>query len=143
MGVEDQGWVAWFVIAAALGKAMTIYGDGKQVRDLLYIDDLVRAYKMAAENIDRTAGQIYNMGGGSANTISVWREFQPLLARALGATVPDPSFGDWRPGDQKVFFCDTSKAARDFGWQPEVNVEEGVGRLAQWVQANRGLFEEG
>ncbi|HEY7269682.1 MAG TPA: GDP-mannose 4,6-dehydratase, partial [Dehalococcoidia bacterium] len=142
MGVEDQGWVAWFVIAAALGKPLTIYGDGKQVRDLLYIDDLARAYEMAVENIDKTAGQVYNMGGGATNTISVWREFQPILSRVLGRHVPQPQFGDWRPGDQKVFYCDTSKALRDFGWKPQVSVEEGVGRLAEWVQANRFLFEQ-
>lgn len=142
MGVEDQGWVAWFVIAAVLGKPLSIYGDGKQVRDLLYIDDLVRAYQLAVENIDTTAGQIYNMGGGAENTISVWKEFQPILARVLGRATPDPVFRDWRPGDQKVFFCDTAKAARDFGWQPQVGVEEGIGRLAEWVEANRRLFEE-
>ncbi len=142
MGVEDQGWVAWFVIAAALGKPLSIYGDGKQVRDLLYIDDLVRAYQLAVENIDTTAGQIYNMGGGVENTMSVWTEFQPILSRVIGRPIPEPTFRDWRPGDQKVFFCDTAKAARDFDWQPQVGVEEGVQRLAEWVEANRRLFEE-
>jgi CDP-paratose 2-epimerase len=142
MGVEDQGWVAWFVIAAVLGKPLTIYGDGKQVRDLLYIDDLVRAYRLAVENIDTTAGQVYNMGGGASNTISVWREFKPILSRLLGREIPEPSYGDWRPGDQKVFYCDTSKAERDFGWKPEVGVEDGIGRLADWVQSNRYLFME-
>jgi CDP-paratose 2-epimerase len=141
MGVEDQGWVAWFVIASVLGKPLSIYGDGKQVRDLLYIDDLVNAYGLAVENIETTAGQIYNMGGGAENTISVWTEFQPLLARVIGRATPVPALGDWRAGDQKVFFCDTGKAARDFGWQPLVGVEEGVRRLADWVQANRRLFE--
>jgi CDP-paratose 2-epimerase len=141
MGVEDQGWVAWFVIASVLGKPLSIYGDGKQVRDLLYIDDLVNAYRLAVENIETTAGQIYNMGGGAGNTISVWTEFQPLLARVIGRATPVPALGDWRAGDQKVFFCDTGKAARDFGWQPQIGVEEGVRRLADWVQANRRLFE--
>ena len=141
MGVEDQGWVAWFVIAAVLGKPLSIYGDGKQVRDLLYIDDLVRAYQLAVENIHTTAGEIYNMGGGAPNTISVWAEFQPILSRVLGRPVAEPRFGDWRPGDQKVYFCDTSKAFRDFDWVPEIGVEEGISRLAEWVQTNRGLFE--
>ncbi|HXH21485.1 MAG TPA: SDR family NAD(P)-dependent oxidoreductase [Dehalococcoidia bacterium] len=142
MGVEDQGWVAWFVIAAVLGKRLTIYGDGKQVRDLLYIDDLVEAYRLAGEHIEQTAGRIYNIGGGAANTMSVWTEFRPLLERALGRRVPEPAFADWRPGDQKVFFCDTSRAERDFGWRPKVGVEEGVHRLAEWVQANQSLFTE-
>jgi CDP-paratose 2-epimerase len=142
MGVEDQGWVAWFVIAALLGKKLTIYGDGKQVRDLLYIDDLVSGYQQAVEHIEKTAGQVYNMGGGPENTISVWREFQPMLSRLIGHPAPAPDFGDWRPGDQKVFYCDTSKALLDFGWRPKTSVEQGVGNLVEWVAANRDLFEE-
>lgn len=143
MGVEDQGWVAWFIIAAVLGKPLSIYGDGKQVRDLLYIDDLVNAYGLAVENIETTAGQVYNMGGGAENTISVWTEFEPLLARIIGRPMARPALADWRAGDQKVFFCDTAKAARDFGWRPQVGIDEGVRRLAEWVQANRRLFEGG
>lgn len=142
MGVEDQGWVAWFVIAALLGRPITIYGDGKQVRDLLYIDDLVRAYRLAVENIETTAGQVYNLGGGASNTISVWSEFQPLLARLLNRPGLAAPFGDWRAGDQKVFFCDTRKAKRDFGWTPEVGVEDGVGRLVTWVRENAHLFQD-
>ncbi len=140
MGVEDQGWVAWFVIASVLGRPLTIYGDGKQVRDLLYIDDLLDAYEAAVANIDRTAGQVYNIGGGADNVISVWREFEPLLRSAVGRPLPAPAFDDWRPGDQKVFFCDTAKALRDFGWRPKVGVEEGIRRLVDWVAANRSLF---
>jgi CDP-paratose 2-epimerase len=142
MGVEDQGWVAWFVIAALLGRPITIYGDGKQVRDLLYIDDLVRAYELAAGNIETTAGQVYNIGGGASNVISVWSEFQPLLARLLAQPDLAAAFGDWRAGDQKVFFCDTAKAERDFGWTPEVGVEDGVGRLVAWVRENAHLFRD-
>ncbi len=142
MGVEDQGWVAWFVIAAVLGRRLSIYGDGKQVRDLLYIDDLVRGYQLATEHIDKTAGNVYNMGGGPENTVAVWREFEPILSEVLGESVPVPTFADWRPGDQKVFFCDTSRAERDFGWRPEVSVKEGVRRLAAWVRDNRSLFQE-
>ena len=141
MGVEDQGWVAWFVIAALLGKPLTIYGDGKQVRDLLYIDDLINAYEAATREIDSTAGQIYNTGGGPANTISVWAEFQPLLERLLDRLIPAPETGDWRTGDQKVFFCDIAKAKADFGWAPEVGVEAGVGRLVRWVSENTRLFQ--
>ena len=84
MGVEDQGWVAWFVIAAVTGKPITIYGNGKQVRDLLHVDDLVRAFQMATEQIDVTTGQVYNLGGGPANTLSIWAEFGPLLSELAG-----------------------------------------------------------
>lgn len=142
MGVEDQGWVAWFIIATALGRPITIFGDGKQVRDLLYIDDLVAAYKMVVDKIDTTAGQVYNIGGGADRTMSVWAEFRPILERAMGQSIADAPHADWRPGDQPVFYCDISKARHDFGWQPRVGVEEGITRLADWVQQNRALFED-
>jgi CDP-paratose 2-epimerase len=140
MGVEDQGWVAWFIIAAVTGKPITIYGDGKQVRDVLYVDDLVRAYELAIERIDVTQGQVYNIGGGRENTMSIWTEFEPLLNEALGSPVRPAAYAGWRPGDQPVFICDIRKAERDFGWHPEVGVREGIGRLADWVRANRELF---
>jgi CDP-paratose 2-epimerase len=140
MGVEDQGWVAWFIIAAALGRPFTIYGNGKQVRDVLYVADLVRAYELAIESIDTTRGEIYNIGGGPQNTMAIWTEFEPLLSQALGRRVEPAAYSDWRPGDQPVFVCDIRKAQRDFGWGPEVSVADGVGRLAEWVKANLELF---
>ncbi|TFG50194.1 MAG: NAD-dependent epimerase/dehydratase family protein [Anaerolineales bacterium] len=138
-GIEDQGWVAWFVIAAVTGKPITIFGDGKQVRDLLYVDDLLAAYDLSAENIDKTAGQIYNIGGGKENTLSIWKEFGPLLEKELGQEIP-VSREPWRPGDQCVFIADIQKANQDFGWKPEVNVETGIRKLFDWVRANRDLF---
>lgn len=140
MGVEDQGWVAWFVIAAVTGQSITIYGNGKQVRDLLHVDDLVRAYQMATEKIDITAGQVYNLGGGPANTLSIWAEFGPLLAELAGREVVPAAFRDWRPGDQPVFVADVSKADREFGWAPQVGVREGIARLMAWVEDNIELF---
>ena len=140
MGVEDQGWVAWFVIAAVLGKPITIYGDGKQVRDLLHVDDLVRAFQLATQHIDITRGQVYNLGGGPGNTLSIWAEFGPLVSRLLGRQVIPASFRDWRPGDQPVFVADVSRAEREFGWTPQVSVETGISRLIEWVEQNRDLF---
>lgn len=140
MGVEDQGWVAWFVIAAITGKPITIYGDGKQVRDLLHVDDLVRAFQLATARIDVTKGQIYNLGGGPANTLSIWAEFGPLLGELLGRQIRPVAYRDWRPGDQPVFIADVRKAAREFGWAPQIGVREGIARLVEWVQANRELF---
>jgi len=139
-GNEDQGWVAHFVIASALDRPITIYGDGKQVRDILWVGDLVRALRLAVERIDITAGQVYNIGGGPANTISVWAEFGPLLAGLLGHPVP-VTYDDWRPGDQPVYVSDTAKAERDFGWCPLVRKEEGIRRLYEWVRENWKLFE--
>jgi CDP-paratose 2-epimerase len=138
-GVEDQGWVAWFVIAAVMGRPIAIYGDGKQIRDLLHVDDLIRAYDLAVDKIDAAAGQVYNLGGGPANTLSVWTEFGPLLEELLGRPIP-VARGDWRPGDQRVFVADIRKAERELGWSPQVGVEEGVRRLFEWVRENKDLF---
>ena len=140
MGVEDQGWVAWFVIVAVHGKPITIYGNGKQVRDLLHVDDLVRAFQMATEQIDVTKGQVYNLGGGPANTLSIWGEFGPLLTELTGREVTPAAWRDWRPGDQPVFVADVNKARREFGWAPQVSVRDGIARLVEWVRANPELF---
>ncbi len=138
-GVEDQGWVAWFVIAAVLGRPITIYGDGKQVRDLLYIEDLLDAYDAAIANIHRVAGQIFNVGGGATNQLSVWQEFRPLLERLTGREIP-VQWSDWRPGDQRIFVANIRKAAGYLGWRPKTGVEEGITRLYHWVEENRALF---
>jgi len=138
-GVEDQGWVAWFLIAAAFGYPITIYGDGKQVRDVLFVDDLLNAYDIAVSRVDQVAGQIYNLGGGPANQMSVWAEFGPLLGKLLGRPVP-VTWGDWRPGDQRIFVADIRKAERDLGWRPEVDVENGVERLFRWVVDHEDLL---
>jgi CDP-paratose 2-epimerase len=138
-GIEDQGWVAWFIIAAVTRKPITIFGDGKQARDLLYIDDLLDAYDLALERIDRVAGRVYNVGGGTQNAISVWKEFGPILERQLGKAIP-VSWSDWRPGDQRLYVSDIRKAGLELGWQPKVNVEQGIQWLTDWVLENRGLF---
>jgi CDP-paratose 2-epimerase len=138
-GVEDQGWIAWFIIALASGKPVTIYGNGKQVRDVLYITDLLDAYDAALEQIDVAAGKVYNIGGGSTNAISIWKDFGPLLERLFEREIP-VSWGEWRHGDQRVFVSDIRKAKSDLGWEPKVNVEEGVRRLVAWVKRNRNLF---
>ncbi|HYB74252.1 MAG TPA: NAD-dependent epimerase/dehydratase family protein [Candidatus Sulfotelmatobacter sp.] len=138
-GVEDQGWVAWFTIAAALGLPLTIYGDGKQVRDVLYVDDLIDCYLRAVERIDRVSGRAYNIGGGPSHTLSLL-ELLRHLERLSGRPIPR-QFADWRPGDQPVFVCDLTRAEAELGWSPKTSVEEGVARLWAWVIANRELFE--
>ena len=139
-GIEDQGWLAWFVIAALQGKPISIYGDGKQVRDVLFIDDLVEIMLRAVARPEVSAGQVYNIGGGPSRTVSVWREFGPMLARQLGKAIP-VSLHDWRPGDQKIYISDIRKASHDFGWEPKVDVDEGVRRLFDWVKENHALFD--
>jgi len=138
-GVEDQGWVAWFIIAAVMGKPITIYGDGKQVRDILFVDDLLNAYDLAVEKNDIARGQVYNLGGGPENVMSIWAEFQPKLESLLGKSIA-VSRGDWRPGDQRVFYADIHKAEKELGWKPAINVEAGVRKLFEWVMENKGLF---
>jgi len=139
-GIEDQGWIAWFIIAAVTGKPITIYGDGKQVRDILFVGDLLDAYQAAIDQIDIAAGQVYNIGGGPENTLSVWVELGPMLERLLGRQVM-VNQGDWRPGDQHVCIMDTHKAQRELGWRPKVSVTQGVQKLYEWVVQNKGLFE--
>jgi CDP-paratose 2-epimerase len=139
-GVEDQGWLAWMMIAAVTGKQITIYGDGKQVRDVLFVDDLLNAYDAAIEKIDRAKGQVYNMGGGPRNVLAVWAEFGLILERLLGKKI-EVARGDWRPGDQRVFYVDYSKAKRELGWEPKIDLEEGIELLFDWVKANKELFE--
>jgi CDP-paratose 2-epimerase len=139
-GIEDQGWVAWFIIAALKQRPLSIFGDGKQVRDVLFIDDLLNAYEAAVQNIETSAGQVYNVGGGAVNTMSIWAEFGPLLEELMGRKIP-VNFGDWRPGDQRVFVGDIRKAERELGWQPQVSVRDGVSRLYHWIKENQHLFQ--
>lgn len=139
MGVEDQGWLAWFSIAGLTGKPITIYGDGKQVRDLLYIDDVVAAYQAAISQIEQATGQIYNIGGGPANTISVWAELGLHLERLLSRPLP-VTYSNWRPGDQRIYVSDIRKAQQELNWSPRVGVDEGLERLLKWVDNNRDLF---
>ncbi len=138
-GIEDQGWVAWFMIAALKRLPICIYGSGKQVRDVLFIEDLLDGYDAIVRNIDSASGQIYNLGGGPTNTISVWTEFRPLLEELIGRRIP-VSTGEWRPGDQPVYISDIRKARRDLGWYPRVSVREGITRLHDWMKNNLELF---
>ena len=138
-GTEDQGWVAHFIIAAVTGQPITIYGDGKQVRDILYVSDLVRAFRLVVDRIDKTNGQVFNIGGGPANTLSIWSEFREILADLKGAKIP-VKFDDWRPGDQPCYVSDIGKAADVLGWRPTVDKETGIRRLWDWVLASEKFF---
>jgi CDP-paratose 2-epimerase len=133
-GIEDQGWVAWFCIAAALGKSITIYGDGKQVRDVLFIDDLIKAFDLAYENRKRAAGQIYNIGGGPENTMSL-QELIQLIEELKGEKI-SLIYDAWRPGDQKIFIGNISKSKEELNWQPTVKPAGGVKQLYAWVNSN-------
>ncbi len=139
-GVEDQGWVAWFCIAALTGQQMTIYGDGRQVRDLLWVGDLVECYERALERIDSVRGQAFNIGGGPGNTLSLL-ELVERLEHRLGRRLA-PSFADWRPGDQRLFVADIGKAERLLDWSPRVHVSEGLELLMDWISEHRFLLSD-
>ncbi len=141
-GNEDQGWLAHFIISAGTGAPITIYGDGKQVRDVLFVEDLVRALRGAVDKISVTAGKVYNIGGGPANTLSVWQEFGRLLAELSGEAVT-VSYRDWRPGDQPCYVSDIRNVGRDLGWKPEVDKRAGIRRLWEWVSSNKEVFRTG
>jgi CDP-paratose 2-epimerase len=133
-GTEDQGWVAHFLIQALKYKPITLYGDGKQVRDILFVEDLVQAYVLAMENIEAISGQAFNMGGGVANTVSLL-ELCDMIS-AIAGRKPDVRFDDWRPSDQKYYVSDFSKFSAITGWTPQVGTLEGVERLYHWLGEN-------
>lgn len=137
MGVEAQGWVAWFVRAALSGRELTIYGDGKQVRDLLYIDDLIDLFDAVIENPDASVGEAFNAGGGREYSLSLL-ELLELLEEELGREVPR-GYDEWRPGDQKVFYCNVRKAFRRLDWRPKVEPSQGVDQLVRYVRSSRWM----
>ena len=134
-GVEDQGWLAWFLIAALLERPITVYGDGLQLRDLLHVDDLVAAYKRAAEDPARAAGAIYNIGGGPSRTLSLV-ELLAFLEERLAKKIP-VNHAEPRAGDQPVFVADIRKIERELQWRPTIDPPEGVQSLIEWITANR------
>ena len=137
-GTEDQGWVAHFIISTILNKPLTIYGDGKQIRDILFVEDLINAFQLAGNQINQIKGQIYNIGGGPENTISLL-ELIEILERLLNHKI-EYKFGEWRPGDQKVYYTNTQRAKTDFNWEPLISKEDGIQKLFHWVQNNIKLF---
>lgn len=137
-GIEDQGWVAHFIIATVLGRPITIYGDGKQVRDVLHIDDLIELFCLTYKKIDKIEGMAFNIGGGSNNQMSLF-ELVSMLEDKLHKKIKI-NYTNWRLGDQKIYVSDISKAQKLLGWKPKVSKKEGINRLIEWVQNNKELF---
>lgn len=133
-GIEDQGWVAWFAMALRLGKPMTIFGSGKQVRDLLHVNDLVDLYLRIADEPGRCDGRPYNVGGGPSNTLSLLELLDRL--REWRGTPSDLRHAEARSGDQLVFVADTARAGDDFGWTPQTGLEDGLADLFAFVNAH-------
>ncbi len=137
-GIEDQGWVAHFIISTVLDRPITVYGDGRQVRDILYIDDLIKVFTLAYKNIKRIKGMAFNIGGGVENQMSLL-ELLSMLEDKLKKKIK-VNYADWRPGDQKVYVSDISKVQKLLGWKPKVSKEEGIDRLIEWVKENKEIF---
>ena len=134
-GTEDQGWVAHFLLAALDGLPLTLYGDGLQVRDVLFVDDLVEAMLLAHAHIERLSGEAFNIGGGPARTISLV-ELLDLIAELTGER-PAVRMEGWRRADQRYYVSDTRKFQQATGWRPQVDVRDGVTRLYQWLVEQR------
>lgn len=133
-GIEDQGWVAWFAIAAASGRTITLYGDGRQVRDILFVDDLLDAFEAAAANIAVAAGSAYNIGGGPDNAVSLL-DVIAFIERRNRRPIPR-RLAPERTGDQRVYVSDIRRAQHDLGWTPRTGWRTGVDRLCGWVGEN-------
>ncbi len=140
-GLEDQGWIAWFMIASAMKQPLTIYGNGKQVRDVLFIEDLLDAFDAIASNSRLARGTIYNMGGSPENTLSLI-ELISYMEERTGAPI-EYTFAPPRPGDQLVYISDTRKAESELNWKPRVSCAQGLKLLFDWVHANKHEFEHG
>jgi CDP-paratose 2-epimerase len=136
LGTEDQGWVAHFVRAALEGEPITVYGDGRQVRDLLFVDDLVEAMLLARARIGEVQGRAFNVGGGPANAVSLLEILR--LIEPLAGAPPKVRFGPWRPGDQLYYVSDTRALCARTGWRAKVDVGTGLARLWRWLCAQRG-----
>jgi CDP-paratose 2-epimerase len=137
-GNEDQGWVAHFLYSALQDQRVTIYGDGRQVRDVLAVEDLLRAFESVRENQKASSGQVYNVGGGLGNAISLL-EIMDKIEKLTGHRFRY-EFERVRPGDQPVYVTDFSKLRRDAGWSPTMNVEQILGNIYEWWRQNRELF---
>ncbi|HEX2935832.1 MAG TPA: SDR family NAD(P)-dependent oxidoreductase [Bacteroidales bacterium] len=131
-GTEDQGWVAHFMLKALKEEPITIYGDGLQVRDILFVDDLVDAFLLAWDKIESFKGEVFNIGGGSENAISLIELIQ--IIEAIRGHKVSLSFDEWRRGDQKYYVSDTSKFRDASGWAPSIGVAEGVKMLHEWLK---------
>lgn len=136
-GNEDQGWVAHFLIRALEDQPITIYGNGKQVRDILFVEDLVNAFVLAQEKMEKVSGNAFNIGGGPGNTVSLI-EILDLIQEKTGK-VADISSEEWRTGDQQYYVSNTSKFSEATGWKQQYSVTEGVEALAAWLCETRGI----
>jgi CDP-paratose 2-epimerase len=137
-GTEDQGWVAHFIYSALQKEPITIYGDGRQTRDVLWVGDLIEAMNAVRENLPRTAGEVFNVGGGCENTTSLLELMDSI--EALTGQKMEYSFAPARPGDQMFYVTSHEKLTRMTGWKPRNSLRDTVQQIARWWKANQLLF---
>ena len=138
-GIEDHGWITWLTMLAILEKEIKIFGDGKQVRDALYIDDLVRLfYKLSMKK--NVKSEIYNVGGSSKNSLSLL-ELINSLEKKLKKKVNFRKY-NWRPGDQKIYISNISKVSKELNWKPEIKISQGLDRVIEWVKLNQKIIQK-
>lgn len=137
-GNEDQGWVAHFLYSALRGESISLYGDGRQVRDVLAVEDLMRAFEAVRSRIDRTAGEVYNVGGGLKNATSLLELIEAI--RALTGCRMDYDIHPVRPGDQPLYVTNFGKLQRDVGWEPQMTLEQILENMYEWRKEHRELF---
>lgn len=140
-GIEDQGWVAWFVIASIMKKKFNIYGDGKQVRDILYIDDLCDLFHKisVSKNKNKNKNIIFNVGGGNKFSLSLLELINILKKKKLN---PKFMYSKWRKGDQKIYISDNSKIINQFNWRPKINPNKGIDILIKWIKENKTVISK-
>ena len=138
-GIEDQGWVALFVIASIMTKKFNIYGDGKQVRDILYIDDLCDLFHKISVSKKKNKNIIFNVGGGNKFSLSLLELINILKKKKLN---PKFTYSKWRKGDQKIYISDNSKIINQFNWRPKINPNKGIDILIQWIKENKTVISK-
>jgi CDP-paratose 2-epimerase len=137
-GSVDQGWLAYLAVKMLVESHVTIYGNGKQVRDVLYVDDLANLFEKSLMFARKNKGEVYNVGGGPDNTFSLL-EYVAFLEKITNKKI-DISFEEWRPRDQKVYVSDIRKVKRNFNWSPRTGIQEGVKKMLNWIKSNPALF---
>ena len=139
-GIEDQGWVAWFAIATLLDKGLTIYGTGKQVRDILHVKDLVELYELAINNIETVSGKAYNVGGGPQNNMSLLNLIDMLESRSNKKI--NLKYAQPRAGDQPIFISDIRRAGKEMNWKPKHDISAGFENMMVWIEKNQSVFKK-
>lgn len=139
-GIEGQGWLAWFITSLVFSHPITIYGNGKQVRDVLHVDDLVNAFDLAFKNIKKTKGKAYTIGGGLKSAVSILEFFE--IFKNIFSKKFSYKLKPWRLADQKIYISDISSAKKDFNWVPCITPEQGIKTMYEWILQNKHLIEK-